>query len=163
MLGIPRHRFKSGVRHSQVTLIAARGLLKGAANVMRLSRNLQSFDIVEQVRTTLFPTCHHSGISSIEVCVPYISDDILLSQAFDEISGPNTEVLEGQVSRVDAKSKHVILTDGRQVPYDKLCICTGARPREARFIAEPTVSGLSFHIRVRKPIQYDTKTLSEQS
>ena len=30
-------------------LIAARGLLKGAANVVKLSRTLHSFDVVEQV------------------------------------------------------------------------------------------------------------------
>ena len=31
-----------------VTLVAAAGLLKGAANVVRLSRHLDSFDVVEQ-------------------------------------------------------------------------------------------------------------------
>ncbi|KAJ1479257.1 hypothetical protein T484DRAFT_1814888 [Baffinella frigidus] len=74
---------------AKVTLIAARGLLKGAANVVRLSRNLHSFDIVEQV-------------------------------------------VEGEAFRVDAERKEVLLADGRAVPYDKLCICTGARPRKVQ-------------------------------
>jgi NADPH-dependent 2,4-dienoyl-CoA reductase/sulfur reductase-like enzyme len=51
-------------------------------------------------------------------------------QAFDEISGPNTDVLEGEAVRVNADRKEVLLADGRAVPYDKLCICTGARPRQ---------------------------------
>jgi NADH dehydrogenase FAD-containing subunit len=82
---------------SRVTLVAAAGLLKGVANVVRLSRHLDSFDVVEE--------------------------------AFDAVAGPQTEVVEGEAASVDTASKVLTLRDGRRVPYDKLCICSGARPK----------------------------------
>lgn len=82
---------------AHVTLVAAAGLLKGVANVVRLSRHLDSFDIVEQ--------------------------------AFDQVAGPHTDVIEGEAVSVDTGAKTLRLRDGRTVPYDKLCICTGARPK----------------------------------
>ena len=80
-----------------VTLVAAAGLLKGAANVVRLSRHLDSFDVVEQ--------------------------------AFDDVAGPHTTVVAGEASALDAANKVLKLRDGRVLPYDKLCICTGASPK----------------------------------
>ena len=81
----------------RVTLVAAAGLLKGVANVVRLSRHVDSFDVVEQ--------------------------------PFDAVAGPHTEVIEGEAVAVDTESKELALRDGRKVPFDKLCICTGARPK----------------------------------
>jgi len=84
-------------RGGHVTLVAAAGLLKGVANVVRLTRHLDSFDSVEH--------------------------------AFDDVAGPHTEVLEGEAVSVDTEGKVLTLRDGRTVPFDKLCICTGARPK----------------------------------
>jgi len=81
----------------RVTLIAAAGLLKGVANVVRLTRHLDAFDVVER--------------------------------AFDDISGPHTEVVEGEAVAVDTGAKVLSLRDGRTVSFDKLCICTGATPK----------------------------------
>ena len=87
----------SPVGESCITLVAAAGLLKGAANVVRLSRHVESFDVVQQ--------------------------------PFDAVAGPHTEVIEGEAVAVDTESKELVLRDGRKVPFDKLCICTGARPK----------------------------------
>ena len=41
----------------RVTLVAANGLLKGVANVVRLSRHLDTFEIVDQVALHLYGNC----------------------------------------------------------------------------------------------------------
>jgi hypothetical protein len=82
-------------------------------------------------------------------------------QAFDEISGPNTDVLEGEAVRVNSDRKEVLLADGRAVPYDKLCICTGARPRQ---VSRPPHHPRSMAKRFSNPscapdLEHDTQVL----
>ena len=48
----------------KVTLIAANGLLRGAANVVRLSRHLDSFEIVDQVKLIYVPNETEGHLSS---------------------------------------------------------------------------------------------------
>ncbi|EKX54435.1 hypothetical protein GUITHDRAFT_99914 [Guillardia theta CCMP2712] len=82
---------------SKIALVAGCGLLKGASNVVKLSRHLNMFEIVEQ--------------------------------PLDSLNSSNTLVLSSKAKDLDVEGKKINLSDGSLLSFDKLCICTGARPK----------------------------------
>lgn len=42
---------------------------------------------------------------------------------------PNVNIIYGLVERLDASHKLVYIGQNRKINYDRLCICTGARPK----------------------------------
>eukprot|EP00291_Cryptomonas_curvata_P008501 CAMPEP_0172199550 /NCGR_PEP_ID=MMETSP1050-20130122/28759_1 /TAXON_ID=233186 /ORGANISM="Cryptomonas curvata, Strain CCAP979/52" /LENGTH=78 /DNA_ID=CAMNT_0012876603 /DNA_START=262 /DNA_END=495 /DNA_ORIENTATION=+ len=52
----------------------------------------------------------------------------IVDQAIDEIDGPNTKVVVGTAASLDPAAHVLKLLDGREIPYDKICISTGASP-----------------------------------
>lgn len=49
----------------------------------------------------------------------------------EELEAAGIRVVSGVAEGLDTQGKAVLLSDGRQVPYDKLAVCSGARPRPA--------------------------------
>ncbi|CAI7993479.1 Pyridine nucleotide-disulfide oxidoreductase domain-containing protein 1 [Geodia barretti] len=96
---------------SQVTVVSDSPLIKAATNVVQQSRVLETFD-VEQKQGSY------------------------LEQRYG-----NVTVLAAHVTSLIHKEKVVETSDGRRIPYDKVCICTGAKPK---LIAEghPRVIGI---------------------
>jgi len=85
---------------SNITIITAAPVLKGVQNVRKIAKVLEDFDVVEK-----------SAASA--------SSDI----------GRNVRVVLGAVKSVNTEQKVVHVTTGEQVPYTRLCVCTGARPK----------------------------------
>mmetsp|Transcript_7925 Transcript_7925/g.20306 ORF Transcript_7925/g.20306 Transcript_7925/m.20306 type:complete len:487 (-) Transcript_7925:79-1539(-) len=53
----------------------------------------------------------------------------VIEQPVGNFEGRNLEVVQKYVSRLDTQEKRILLSDGRGIEYDKLCICTGAIPK----------------------------------
>jgi NADH dehydrogenase FAD-containing subunit len=83
---------------ASVHLISASGALKASQGSMEITKHLEEFVVYEK------------------------SSDVF------RIDHPNIEVSVGVVKHVDPLAKKVILDSGSDVYYDKLCICTGAKP-----------------------------------
>lgn len=82
-----------------ITLISASSLLKVVKNRTPVGQLMESFDISEEIA----------------------------SKAFTEED--NVSVVRGTITTWNWKDKLLKLDDGRQFSYDKLCICTGGRPK----------------------------------
>jgi NAD(P)H-nitrite reductase large subunit len=98
-------------RESLVTVVSDSPLIKAATNVVQQSRVLETFDVEEKQGS-------------------------YLEQRYG-----NVTVLSAHVTSLIHKEKVVETSDGRRIPYDKLCICSGAKPK---LIAEghPRVIGI---------------------
>lgn len=55
----------------------------------------------------------------------------------DTLPFANLHLIQGVAVRLDIETKVLLLQDGSKITYDKLCICTGARPR--RLLNSPYV------------------------
>ncbi|XP_070532147.1 pyridine nucleotide-disulfide oxidoreductase domain-containing protein 1-like [Ptychodera flava] len=82
-----------------ITLITASELIKAVTNLQRVTRTLESFDVEEK------PCSEFASLF------------------------PNVKIIQSSVLEVDSENKHVVLADSQVIPYEKLCICTGARPK----------------------------------
>lgn len=82
-----------------VILVAASPLIKAVTNYAKISRTMETFDVEEK------PSAHV------------------------ESECPNVCVVQAVVRSLDSTNKVVQMTDGQQIRYDKLCICTGGRPK----------------------------------
>lgn len=61
----------------------------------------------------------HDGIWAVSV----------VDQPATAFAGDNLEVVEAEVLSIDLQSKTVKLSNGAAYTYDKLCLCSGARPK----------------------------------
>ncbi|KAB5542186.1 hypothetical protein PHYPO_G00088550 [Pangasianodon hypophthalmus] len=83
----------------EVALLTAAPLVKTVTNLRQVSKTLEDFDVEEQPSSIL------------------------------EEKYPNLKVIHSAVRVLHAK-QHVLQTeDGHNVHYEKLCVCTGARPK----------------------------------
>ena len=82
-----------------ITLVSAGGVLKESIGVMKISKFLEELEVYEK-------SCDRFSLDNPRICI-----------------------VEGLVVSLDHQSKQLLLHDGRVVPYDKLCLCTGAVPR----------------------------------
>ncbi|XP_064617758.1 pyridine nucleotide-disulfide oxidoreductase domain-containing protein 1-like [Liolophura sinensis] len=83
----------------KVILITASPLIKAVTNFQQLSKALETFDVVEKPSSSLQSECS------------------------------NVEIIHASVTALDS-GKHIVETDaGKTVKYDKLCICTGGKPK----------------------------------
>ena len=53
----------------------------------------------------------------------------MIEKDLASLQHPNLAAVIGIARRIDTSSKVVLLHDGSEHPYDKLCICTGALPK----------------------------------
>lgn len=83
----------------KVILITASSLVKTVINFQQISRTLETFDVEER------PS------SMVESCFP------------------NVHVLQTMVVSLDTQAKVLSTCDGKSVKYNKLCICTGGKPK----------------------------------
>ncbi|KXZ56771.1 hypothetical protein GPECTOR_1g695 [Gonium pectorale] len=84
-----------------VVLVSSSSLIKGVREVARLSRLVEEIEVVE------------SPLSSVA-----------------EGSGGLLSVRQATATRLDTQHRVLHLSDGSHLPYDKLCIATGALPKE---------------------------------
>lgn len=83
----------------RVVLITSSPLIKAVTNIVPLSQTLMQFDVEERRALTL--TEAH----------------------------PSVSVIQDTVKSVDKDKKIVLTESGRYFRYEKLCLCTGARPK----------------------------------
>eukprot|EP00884_Botryococcus_braunii_P022738 jgi/Botrbrau1/9148/Bobra.160_3s0020.2 len=81
----------------------------------------------------------------------------VINQPAAGFAGGNLEVVESDVVEIDIKRKRVKLTNGTSYSYERLCICTGARPKEIRGGSSPRV----FVLRDRDTVAALTKKLAD--
>lgn len=60
----------------------------------------------------------------------------VVDQPATTFAGANLEVVEAEVLSVDLRGKSVKLSTGTTYTYDKLCLCTGARPKVGPAVAQ---------------------------
>ncbi|XP_073987573.1 pyridine nucleotide-disulfide oxidoreductase domain 1 isoform X2 [Rhodnius prolixus] len=82
-----------------IILISASPTVKMVSNVKHLTKMLTEFDVTEREIEALNETC------------------------------PNVNVIQGFVKSVDPNRKYVYLENEEIVEYEKLCICSGAKPK----------------------------------
>ena len=61
----------------------------------------------------------------------------MVQKDLDALPYPNLKWIQGIATSIDVENRQIVLADDRRVPYDKLCICTGAKPR--RLLNSPHV------------------------
>lgn len=84
---------------SDVALLTAAPLIKAVANFKQVSKTLEEFDVEE-----------------------------FLSSVLEE-KYPNLRVIQSAVTSLRAKLHNLQTVDGQEIQYEKLCICTGGRPK----------------------------------
>lgn len=82
-----------------IILISASPTVKMVSNVKHLTKMLTDFDVTEREFQALSEIC------------------------------PNVEVIEGTVKSVEPNRKYVHLENEEIVEYEKLCVCSGAKPK----------------------------------
>lgn len=82
-----------------VTLISASPLIKAVRNIKNITRTLTTFHIDEAAITDY------------------------------ETENPRIKVLHTEVVSIDYTKKCITTSDGEEITYDKVCVCTGARPK----------------------------------
>uniref|UniRef100_A0A224XNA7 Pyridine nucleotide-disulfide oxidoreductase domain-containing protein 1 n=1 Tax=Panstrongylus lignarius TaxID=156445 RepID=A0A224XNA7_9HEMI len=82
-----------------IILISASPTVKMVSNVKHLTKMLTDFDVTEREFQALSEIC------------------------------PNVEVIEGIVKSVEPNRKYVNLENDEIVEYEKLCVCSGAKPK----------------------------------
>ncbi|XP_046555711.1 pyridine nucleotide-disulfide oxidoreductase domain-containing protein 1-like [Haliotis rubra] len=83
----------------KVLLVTATDLVKAVTNFQKLSRTLETFDVEEKPSSTVEAGC------------------------------PNVQVHKSTATSLDAVRHELSCADGLTVRYDKLCICSGGRPK----------------------------------
>ncbi|XP_048240124.1 pyridine nucleotide-disulfide oxidoreductase domain-containing protein 1-like isoform X2 [Haliotis rufescens] len=83
----------------RVLLVTASDLVKAVTNYQKLSRTLETFDVEEKPSSSVEADC------------------------------PNVQVHKSTVTSLDAVRHELRCADGRTVQYDKLCICSGGKPK----------------------------------
>ena len=70
------------------------------------------------------------SVSQVNQITKLITEFQVAEQNVDEWhkSHQTVKVIKGKLEKVNPKEKTVILDDKRCLSYDKLCLCTGARP-----------------------------------
>ncbi|CAL1528894.1 unnamed protein product [Lymnaea stagnalis] len=85
--------------NATITLFSASPLIKTVSNLIQLTQTLETFDVEEQSFTGL-----------------------------KELNNP-VQVIHTTVTSLCAKDKQLFTADGKVIEYDKLCICTGGKPK----------------------------------
>ncbi|XP_056016616.1 pyridine nucleotide-disulfide oxidoreductase domain-containing protein 1-like [Ostrea edulis] len=83
----------------EILLVTASPLIKAITNYKKITKTLEDFDVEER-----------SIISLQSECV-------------------NVKVIQKSLHSLNAKSHVIKLSDGEEVHYQKLCLCTGGRPK----------------------------------
>ena len=60
---------------------------------------------------------------------PFLMSIAVVEKDLHALPYANIAAVQGLASAVDTSRNTVVLTDGSSIPYDKLCICTGAIPK----------------------------------
>ena len=84
---------------ASITLLSSCTSFRGVTNYVKLTDVLETFDVEDIAHSTL------------------------------QSKHPNLSCFIGIVSALDRLTKTVVLSDGRIINYDRICICTGAIPR----------------------------------
>ncbi|KAF2348005.1 FAD/NAD(P)-binding domain [Trinorchestia longiramus] len=85
---------------NSTVLISGSDLIKAVTNVLHLSKSIDVFDVEDK---------HHSYLQ--QIC-------------------PSVSVKPAQVKSIQPKKKCIILSSGESISYDKVCVCTGAFPKQ---------------------------------
>ncbi|KAH9490448.1 Pyridine nucleotide-disulfide oxidoreductase domain-containing protein 1 [Bulinus truncatus] len=85
--------------NAKVCLLSASPLIKTVTNLIQVTPNIESFDVTEQ---------------------PY---------AHLKEHNCSVEVIHTTVTSLCAKEKFLKTSDGRTIEFDKLCVCTGGKPK----------------------------------
>ncbi|XP_062592031.1 pyridine nucleotide-disulfide oxidoreductase domain-containing protein 1-like [Saccostrea cucullata] len=83
----------------EVLLITASPLIKAITNYKKITKTLEDFDVEERPSISLQTEC------------------------------VNIKVIQKSVVSLNARSHVLKLSDGEEVHYQKLCLCTGGRPK----------------------------------
>lgn len=83
----------------EILLITASPLIKAITNYKKITKTLEEFDVEERPNISLQSKCE------------------------------NVKVVQKSVSSLDAKSHVLRLDDGQEVVYQKICLCTGGKPK----------------------------------
>ncbi|KAL4421166.1 hypothetical protein ABPG77_003349 [Micractinium sp. CCAP 211/92] len=70
------------------------------------------------------------GVSVVARLSRTLEELQLVEKRLDELPYPNLRMVQGVASGIDTSGKALLLADGERLPYDKLCICAGARPKQ---------------------------------
>ncbi|XP_076445776.1 pyridine nucleotide-disulfide oxidoreductase domain-containing protein 1-like [Babylonia areolata] len=84
---------------SKVILITASPLVKAVTNYQKVSRTLETFDVEEKPTSLVESQC------------------------------PNVMVLQASVTALQSADKTLTTSDGKTVHYNKVCLCTGGKPK----------------------------------
>ncbi|KAK7491524.1 hypothetical protein BaRGS_00017163 [Batillaria attramentaria] len=82
-----------------IVLITASALIKAVTNYQKVSHTLETFDVEERPSAQVESEC------------------------------PSVQVLHTVVTSLESEKKILHTAAGQQISYDKLCICTGGRPK----------------------------------
>lgn len=83
----------------EILLITASPLIKAITNYKKITKTLEEFDVVERPNISLQSKCE------------------------------NVKVVQKSVRSLDVKSHVLRLGDGEDVVYQKICLCTGGKPK----------------------------------
>ncbi|PIK33860.1 putative pyridine nucleotide-disulfide oxidoreductase domain-containing protein 1 isoform X2 [Apostichopus japonicus] len=86
-------------KNESITLVTASPLIKAVTNFKQISRRLEEFDVVENPSSEL------------------------------QEEHRNVTVLQAKVVSIDPLKREIVTSNGKTVPYTKLCICTGGSPK----------------------------------
>ncbi len=86
---------------------------------------------VEDIELTIISkdkTPYYSRVILPNHLAGYLTEEELIFYRLKSTLGSKTEMIHGTVTSVDSSNRKVVLTDGRQIGYDRLLICFGASP-----------------------------------
>lgn len=70
------------------------------------------------------------GVSVVARLSRTLEELALVERRLDELPYPNLTMVQGVAAGVDRQAEVLLLASGERLPYDKLCICAGARPKQ---------------------------------
>eukprot|EP01135_Chromosphaera_perkinsii_P009364 Nk52_evm40s1737 gene=Nk52_evmTU40s1737 len=141
-------RRKQNRSSKTVILLTATPLLKCVTNHRNVSRTLEEFDVVEQDIDSYFQKLKRPKGDSDAHCSSDTSVKKSKREFFKDYH--HLRIIHSVVTKIDFKKRIVEDSLRRRFEYGKLCLCTGARPREIQNMAmenETTIKERLLHIR----------------
>lgn len=72
-----------------------------------------------------------NGSQDLLLCETFMRTDLgaVVEKALDELPYANVKAIKAVATALDVQGRHVTLSNGTKLHFDKLSICTGASPR----------------------------------
>eukprot|EP00878_Enallax_costatus_P027476 GHUV01029593.1.p1 GENE.GHUV01029593.1~~GHUV01029593.1.p1 ORF type:complete len:145 (+),score=18.13 GHUV01029593.1:225-659(+) len=80
------------------------------------------------------------GVDTVIKITKTIEEVLVTEKDLAALRFPNLRVLQAVVTSLDTQHKVVNLQSGEEVPFDRLCICLGARPKVLPFKHERIIT-----------------------